>query len=179
LNLMGPVSQKVQAKLGKPLEQAQDVSFVQAAGSAGRHMLTGGRKSLLTLVENDRQAIAWIRVTDGDPCSFCAMLASRGPVFLDKKAFDESDHGPGLHRKNPGPFDGPGTVKVHDNCACTMEPVYSRSAPWPGRAREFRNLWREVVGFAPNNKYSGKDALNAYRRAYEAMQRDNRRSDVA
>lgn len=164
LIVTGPVGQKSKTSRGKPLQVARDESFVEAAGAATRHVLTGGRQSLLTLVEGDMKAIGWIRVTDGDPCSFCAMLASRGAVYK-QASFSQSDPR----------FEGPGEFKVHDSCACTMEVVYSRQAAWPGRGDEFYRLWRDNI----RGKYSGKDARNAWRRLYEQRQRDARRSSAA
>jgi len=153
LEVTGPVGQKSKAKRGKPLKVAQDESFTEAAGAASRHVLTGGRQSLLTLLEDDPQALAWARVTDGDPCAFCSLLASRGPVYLSESS---------------------AAFRAHDNCACTAEPVYSRQAPWPGRAAEFRQLYRQAT-----RGYSGQDAINAYRRAYEQQRRDRRQPNVA
>lgn len=160
LTVVGPIGQKSQIKKGRSEKQARDVSFVEAAGVATRHVLTGGRQSLLTLVEGDTQALGWVRVTDGDPCYFCAMLASRGPVYK-KESFAESDPR----------FVGPGTVKVHDHCACTLEAVYSRGTLWPGRAAEFRRMWREHI----QGRFSGKDAVREWRRVYERIQREAQR----
>lgn len=164
LTVTGPVSQKSKAGRGKPLQLARDESFVEAAGAATRHVLTGGRQSLLTLVEGDMRAIGWIRVTDGDPCSFCAMLASRGAVYKND-SFSQADPR----------FSGPGEFKVHDSCACTMEVVYSRQAAWPGRGDEFYRMWRDNI----EGRYSGQAARNAWRRLYEQRQRETRRTDVA
>lgn len=154
LNVTGPVSQKSKAARGRPLQAARDESFIEAAGAGSRHVLTGGRRSLLTLLESDPQAVGWVRVTDGDPCAFCAMLASRGITYT-------SEASAGL--------------KAHDRCACTAEIAYSRNGPLPGRAQDFRDLWAEVVGFAPNNRYSGAEAIRAFRREYERRQREARR----
>jgi hypothetical protein len=150
LIVTGPVGQKSKAKRGKPADRARDESFVQASGAASRHVLTGGRRSLLTLLQDDPQALGWARVTDGDPCAFCAMLASRGPVYGTEAS---------------------AKFEAHDACACTAEPVYSRDAPWPGRAVEFQELWHYAT-----QGYSGKDAINAFRRLYEQQQRDARRA---
>lgn len=154
LEVTGPVSQKAKAKRGKPLEQARDESLVEASGVASRHVLTGGRRSLLTLLDQDPQAVGWARVTDGDPCAFCAMLASRGVVYKTQQSAGFS---------------------AHDHCACTAEPAYSRDAPIPGRGQEFQDLWNEQI----RGKYSGKDAARAWRRLYEKQQRDARRGEVA
>ncbi len=164
LTVTGPVSQKSKAGRGKPLQLARDESFVEASGAASRHVLTGGRQSLLTLVEGDMKAIGHIRVTDGDPCSFCAMLASRGAVYKED-SFSRSDPR----------FTGPGEFKVHDSCACTMEIVYSRQAAWPGRAEEFYRMWRDNI----EGRYSGAEARRMWRRLYEQRQREQRRTDVA
>lgn len=164
LTVTGPVGQKSKASRGKPLQLARDESFVEASGAATRHVLTGGRQSLLTLVEGDMKAIGWIRVTDGDPCHFCSMLSSRGAVYKED-SFSQSD--PRFH--------GPGEFKVHDSCACTMEMIYSRQAAWPGRADEFYRMWRDNI----EGRYSGKDARNAWRRLYEQRQREQRRTEVA
>jgi hypothetical protein len=150
LEVTGPVNQKSKTGRGKPRVVVRDESFNEAAGSAGRHVLTGGRKSLLTVLENDPIAVGWARVTDGDPCAFCAMLASRGVVFGSAAAAGFS---------------------AHDHCACTAEPAYSRSAPLPGRGQEFKDLWnREIRG-----RYSGVEARRAWRRLYEQQRRDQQR----
>lgn len=164
LTVTGPVNQKSKASRGKPLQVARDESFTQAAGAASRHVLNGGRQSLLTLVEGDMRAIGWIRVTDGDPCSFCAMLASRGAVYKED-SFSRSDPR----------FTGPGEFKVHDSCACTMEVVYSRQAAWPGRGDEFYRMWRDDI----EGRHSGADARRVWRRLYEQRRRDERRTEVA
>lgn len=153
LTVTGPVGQKSKAGRGKLLQVARDESFVAASGAASRHVLTGGRRSLLTLVENDTRAIGWIRVTDGDPCSWCALLAGRGPVYRTEQSAGFS---------------------AHDACACQAEPVYSRDTLWPGRAAEFRRLYREVT-----TGTTGRDSINAFRRAYEQRRRDGQRTNVA
>lgn len=153
LEVTGPIAQKDKIRRAKLVDVARDESFTHAAGAASRHVLTGGRKSLLTLLDEDPQALGWARVTDGDPCAFCAMLASRGPVYRSREQ---------------------AAFQPHDACACQPEPVYSRDSLWPGRAREFQELWRETT-----RGTSGRDSINAFRRAYEQQQRDQRRGRVA
>lgn len=154
MEVTGPVAQKSKTARNKPRVTVRDESFQAAAGAATRHVLTGGRRSLLTLVEADPKALGWARVTDGNPCAFCAMLASRGIAYTSEAA---------------------ASFKAHDHCACTAEPAYSRNAPLPGRGSEFQKLWRDNI----QGKYSGQEAIRAWRRMYEQMQRDQRRSDVA
>lgn len=62
----------------------------------------------------DPRAIGWRRVSDGDPCAFCAMLVSRGPAYTSgRKA---------LLRASDG-------HKYHPHCGCTIEPVYGDWKP--------------------------------------------------
>lgn len=112
---------------------AIEETSVQISGAATRHVMNGGRDEIQQAQEADPRALGYIRVTDGDPCFFCAMLASRGPIYGDD-SFDESDPR----------FIGEGQHKVHDHCGCGVEPVFSRSTEWPGQAREAEDLWIEL-----------------------------------
>jgi hypothetical protein len=137
------------------LEQAVELTAQDIAGAATRHVMNGGRDELQSAVAADPVALGYVRVTDSDPCFFCAMLASRGPVY-GAESFDDSDPR----------FIGEGEHKVHDHCQCATEPVYSRATEWPGRAREFEDMWiqlSEDLGRAPT-------ALD-WRRRYEGRKR--------
>jgi hypothetical protein len=146
LQVTGPSELKRRAARGETEAQAKRNGLVVVSGSASRHVLTGARETTLALVRADDQALGWARVTDGDPCHFCAMLASRGPVYKTQASAD---------------------FKPHDGCACVAEPVFSRNAPWPGDARNYQKLWNEAT-----RGYSGRDAINAFRRAYEKQRRE-------
>ncbi len=107
-------------KAGKSYEEALANGLVRVSGSVGRLAMEGGRSTIEQTVMRDKLALGYARVTGGRPCAFCAMLASRGPVYKE----DTVD------------------FQAHDHCSCTSEPVYPGSE-WPGRAREFRELWDE------------------------------------
>jgi len=154
LIVTGPVGQKSKRGRGKTEQVARDESFVEASGAASRQVLTGGRQSLLRLIDEDTRLLGYIRVSDGDPCAFCAMLISRGPVY---------------RTPNRASF------QAHDHCACTAEPVYTTDTLWPGRAREFQKLWNEHI----RNRHSGADARREWRRLYERLQREQRRQQIA
>jgi hypothetical protein len=115
------------------IQAAIDEAATQISGAATRHVMNGGRDELQSALESDPIALGYIRVTDGDPCFFCAMLASRGPVYSDD-SFDQSDPR----------FIGDGQHKVHDHDACTSEPVFSRETQWPGVAREAEEMWKKL-----------------------------------
>ena len=142
-----PEDEQLQRAAQRSTDDASRAALVQASGAGMRHVIEGSRKTALTVIQRDQVALGWARVTDGNPCAFCAMLSSRGPVFGSKQA---------------------AAFEAHDHCACTAEPVFDRRAEWPGRAAEFRQLWRQHI----EGQYSGKDAINAWRRLYERRQRE-------
>lgn len=168
LEVLGPINIKQKTGRGMTPEQAARTALVEVSGAATRHVLEGGRESNIVAMRNDRVVKGWVRVTDADPCAFCAMLASRGPVYRED-SLNSNARGP--RNDNPGvPFLGKGSFKVHDHCQCSMEAVYYTDTEWPGRAKEFDRLWKDHI----RGKYSGKDAINAWRRLYEARQRELR-----
>ena len=113
-------------------------ALVRISGAVTRHVLDGGRETLLGSVRADRRARGWARATSGDPCAFCAMLASRGPVYGERT----------------------GDFQSHDHCACGLEPVYRRDQEWPAGSREYQRLWGDAtIGL------SGADARKAFRAA--------------
>lgn len=111
-------------------------------GEVSRNVLNGGRGATLNTMQADRTAVGYVRITDGNPCAFCAMLASRGPAYRSQRS---------------------GSFKAHPRCGCTAKPVFSKGDPWPERNQRFREQWD-----ATTKGYSGNDALNAFRRALAA-----------
>lgn len=139
LRVTGPIALKVLIGRGISPVQAHRAASTQMIGSATRHVLNGGRSAIVGSVAADRDALGWHRVTGASPCAFCAMLASRGPVFK---------------RQRSAAFD------AHDHCSCMTEPVYRADSAWPGRNRQYRDLWNEST-----QGRNGTDALNAFRQA--------------
>lgn len=140
LLVTGPVEIKRATRTGKPPERAAERGLVASAGAAKRLVLDGGRETLAETVRRDPAARGVARVTDGSPCSFCAMLASRGAVYAEDTA----------------------AFRAHDACGCTAEPVYGEDYSLPGRAQEFADLWT-----ASTKGLTGNAARRAFRRAYE------------
>jgi hypothetical protein len=114
LRVTGPIEIKRRIKLGEPPEQARKNASAHAGGGALRHVGDGGRDTMLTVVNNDRQALGWIRQTAADPCAFCSMLASRGISWgrYNQKSFAASDIKFAGDPRNDSQI----TAKVHDNC---------------------------------------------------------------
>lgn len=111
--------------------------WVQLAGQATSLVLGGGRETTLLAVADDPAVKGFQRVTSGDACAFCAMLASRGPVYTE---------------------DG-GDFQTHDHCSCSIEPVYAGSR-MSATAERYRSTWE-----AATSGLSGSDAFNAFRSA--------------
>lgn len=154
LIVTGPVGQKSKIKRGRSEREARDASFVESSGAASSQVLTGGRQSLLRLIEADTRLEGYVRVTDGDPCYFCAMLASRGPVYRTPKR---------------------ASFSAHNHCACTAEPVYTSDTAWPGRSREFQQLWNRYI----RGRYSGDEAIRQWRKIYTELQREARQAEAS
>jgi hypothetical protein len=142
LTVTGPVRVKqATARSGDVTKAAQDGATAMAR-SAVRLVLDGGRQTLLDSMGSDRRALGWARSASAKACAFCAMLASRGPVYKDDST-------------------GSAGFQAHDGCGCTPEPVFSRDAEWPAGSRQYRDLWNELT-----DGESGPDAINAFRRGF-------------
>jgi hypothetical protein len=152
--------------LTEPLERALVDEAMESAArtssaAAVRHTLSGGRDLMREVARTDKAALGWARVTQDNPCYFCAMLASRGFVY-GEDAFEDSD----------ALFTGGGRAKVHDGCQCTMEPTFKRGSAMPGRGEEFSELWAEVTA---EHGVGGREAIRAFRAAIEGREFKPRR----
>lgn len=132
---------------GQSPQAAMQNALVRTSGALSRHVLTGGRDAIVLSVAADRETRGWGRVTAGEPCAFCALLAGRGAVFSE----DTAD------------------FEAHDHCACGAEALYEDSE-LPGRASEFRDLYNRATKEARESgdleRGTSNDLLNAFRRAY-------------
>ena len=153
---------------GEPFAEAIVSASKEASGAGVRHALNGGRSYYERAVRNDVGALGWYRVTRPGCCSFCAVLASRGAIYK-ADSFDDSDPR----------FEGAeGEEKVHDHCVCGLQAIWKPGEAVPDLSRDFEKLWYDSIkanerdvatGRAQyvGQRFSGKDALNAFRRAYE------------
>ncbi|WP_326950252.1 hypothetical protein OG439_16580 [Amycolatopsis sp. NBC_01307] len=130
--------------------RALDKAGPGVAAASFRHALAAGRDVVDSALRADPAASGWLRVTDADPCWFCAMLASRGAVYLNQGS-----------ASTRGDTDEP----YHDGCGCQAEPVF-RTAVLPEPSQRFAALWETSTA-----GLSGKDARNAFRRAHAAARR--------
>lgn len=119
---------------GATLAEVKARGLVRATGSIIKTVADGGRATILGASARDPYAIGYQRVTDGDPCAFCRMIASRGIVRYDpdKAGF-----------------------KAHGHCGCTAEPAFQGDEISPQNA-EYREQWKAATR-------GRTDALNAFR----------------
>jgi hypothetical protein len=122
-------------RLGFSPQAAKGQGFILVSGASARLALEGGRETITGTVRTDGLVTGWIRVPSGSACAFCAMIASRGPVFKEETV----------------------GFQAHDHCACVPEPYHDGSA-WPAVNEQFRDQWNEVTAGK-----GGRDALNAFR----------------
>lgn len=138
LTVTGPVRLRSAMARGAALADATQLAQATSARAAMRLALDGGRRTVIDAVAGDQNAIGYARATSGDPCYFCAMLASRGPVYSEESA----------------------DFEAHDSCACGAEPVYDLDSGWPPGSRDYRDLWDQAAR-------GEQDSINAFRRALE------------
>lgn len=92
---------------------AHRIAGNRVAGAARRHSQAGGRTLIDLTARADQSVLGWRRVTDGNPCAFCAMLATRGPVYGSESSARSSSNG----------------SRYHDWCGCSAEMVYGSWEP--------------------------------------------------
>jgi hypothetical protein len=138
---------------GATPQQAVDRAAVTLSGSSSRLALDGGRAVIDQSVQDDDEAIGWVRVTDAAPCPWCLMMASRGAVY-------HSAETAGKERNSH--FIGDGDFKWHDHCGCIAKPVWDPNDPHLVRADELYDQWVQVT-----SGHSGQAAVNAWRRHWE------------
>lgn len=155
LTVTGLVQYRKARLVGLTPERAADQALVTVSGAASRLALDGGRETIIGSVRSDRRALGWMRVTRPGCCAFCAMLASRGPVYKNAKS------------AGFGPDGQP--ERWHDHCNCSIEPVYSRDTDLPGPSTLAAKLWAQT-----SQNARGREAVREFRRAWDAQYKTSR-----
>ncbi|WNO26024.1 capsid maturation protease and VIP2-like ADP-ribosyltransferase toxin [Arthrobacter phage Wildwest] len=121
LLMTGPVAIKKQLSSGVGLMAAMDAAKAQTLRVGKRLVLEAPRKHLIELSKKDKDALGWSRVSDGQPCHFCAMLVSRGPVYSEQTV----------------------RFRAHNGCGCSVRPFFKGEADggWSPDALALRQLW--------------------------------------
>lgn len=103
-------------------------TLVHVLGTVGRLTLNGGRDTLLESIKADPIARGYQRVTSGNACGFCEMLADRGAVYGAES----------------------GDFAAHDHCSCSIEPVFFDRATGERTSGE----GRDVRDYTPSERTS-------------------------
>lgn len=121
-----------------------DLPTIQSlvTGVVEKDILDAGRQTVLRAAQTDHKAVGWERDTDGHPCSFCAMLATRGPVYRSERSAE---------------------FQAHDHCKCWAEPVFGEYQ-MPHQVQEWKSLYQQSTRGA----YGMKNMQKAFREAYDA-----------
>lgn len=118
--LAGPVRVKLLVGRGETPGSAHAKAFTKFSGIARRQVMSGGRMMIDATTGSDTRAVGWRRVTDGNPCTFCAMLAGRGPIYQERTTQGD------VMRPLRGGGEG---LRYHGHCGCTAEIVYGEWTP--------------------------------------------------
>lgn len=114
LDTAGPIGFKQGIAAGLTDDHAFKKATSQVLAEAHKIIMAAGRGVVRESARADSRAIGWRRVTDGDPCTFCAMLCSRGPAYTSEaKALSKAG--------SDDPY--------HSHCGCTVEVVYGDWVP--------------------------------------------------
>lgn len=119
------------------------------AQASEKLVLDTGRDTVIGNVRRDPTAKGWARLTEPDPCHFCAMLAARGAVYRSQKTAG---------------FD------AHDHCRCHVEPWFSGAYEPTAKARQWSKLYGDTakrIGYGTDANVTASDMQRAFRQAYE------------
>lgn len=105
-----------------------------------------GRLTVIGSVKADPKARGWARITEADPCYFCALLSSRG----------------GVYTKETGDF------KSHDHCRCHVVPEFAVQTPEVAAALSRGRQWASDYQTATKARQPGVSLLNTWRQYYDS-----------
>lgn len=128
-----------------------------------RHIRQVDRETIVETANSSAEEIGWARVLSGaENCAFCAMLASRGPVYRsDKSALSVVGDRRGRTRGSRDLGE-----RYHDHCDCDAVLV-REGQDWAGR-EEFERLQRMWVAASAAH---GDDTTRAFNRSWRRIQR--------
>lgn len=97
------------------------------------------RATIVDAVQRDKVATAWVRQARPDACSFCRMIATRGPVYSEHTV----------------------AFQAHDGCSCVAVPLF-KGQKW--QPDEHVRAWQALYQRAAQTR---GDTLNNFRKLIE------------
>ncbi|WP_292605959.1 hypothetical protein [Nocardioides sp. REDSEA-S30_B4] len=106
-----------------------DKALADSAAAVERLLALADREAIETAADRDPQPARWARYASPNACAFCALNATRGPVFRSEDT---------------------AASKYHNHCRCIAVPVWSMSdydeAPFVADWRETYYAARDAAG---------------------------------
>jgi len=115
---------------GQKYETVMSNAFVNVSGTVSRDVLAGGRETIFAEQQRDPRAMGVARITGSAPCAFCAMLASRGAIYLSAES--------------AGQIEGQ-EMDWHLHCDCSIEVAYE-GYEMNARSLAQREQWNKSDG---------------------------------
>lgn len=146
------------ADLDPSITQDLEETVQQQVEAASQKLVAdAGRNELIAAIEADTQAHGYARVAKPGACYFCRMLATRGAVYHSRESAGVVTASTHLGNDARGEVN-----RYHNNCHCTVVPLFGKHYEPPAHTRADQALWNDVT-----KGLHGKDAVNAFRRAVE------------
>lgn len=152
------VSEELTAK--EAFSQAQtvhDAAGSDNAGTVDKAGIDAGRELLDRVSSGDSRVMMWARITGSNPCAFCAMLASRGFVYLSRQRASLGGRSKGKELDS-----------YHPNCHCQfiMRWADIDDPTAPARTAHYMQLWKDEMrgGRKVERRGTKDDTLNHWRR---------------
>ena len=189
---------------GQPKVIVEHTSDGRKAGDDNRDSRKKASKAEPASTKPSGKVLGWARVLTGaESCAFCAMLASRGPVYSEDTVVTTGKprevRPRQVHYRNPGATGGHTYVsesrregeKYHDHCDCIAVLVV-KGASWNGEQQyhALKDLWDDAT-FQPtqeeldagldqprdrfNKRYA--DAIKADPEKYSALKADPEKAE--
>lgn len=149
--------------------EAHQAAQSRLMGIGRKHAADGGRSLIEQTTGQDQRSIGYRRVTGPDPCTFCAMVASRGASFGSQRSNSIfSNQETALISERTG-------KQYHLHCMCTSEIVYGEWIPTPEEQVYVDSYERAALEIdAQNLPRNQENVLSLMRADDDAAFRDSR-----
>lgn len=189
---------------GRPKVIVEYTSDDRKAGDGNRDSREKTSKAELDSTKPGGKVLGWARVLTGaESCAFCAMLASRGPVYSEDTVVTTGKprevRPRQVHYRNSGATGGHTYVsgsrregeKYHDHCDCIAVLVV-KGVPWNGEQQyhDLKDLWDDATfqptqeeldaGLdQPRDRFTKRyaDAIKADPEKYSAIKADPKKAE--
>jgi hypothetical protein len=146
LGFAAPATFNKNVAAGAPQEQAARTALSVVLGTSARIGLDGARTTILESIKSDDKPVRFYRITDDDPCAFCALMSSRGAVYRSAESAGQMND-------------------WHNDCGCSVAPAFTTNRKLQDTALEAQRIYRDLPNM-PNPK-----RLAAFRKAWRERPR--------